>query len=58
LYFLAMCHHRLGDAAKARDFFDQAERWPRPAQLTAREMEELTAFRAEAAAMLGWPAGP
>jgi tetratricopeptide (TPR) repeat protein/WD40 repeat protein len=54
LYVLAMCHHRLGDAAPARDCFDRAERWVREQQgrLTANEGEELNAFRVEAAELL------
>jgi tetratricopeptide (TPR) repeat protein len=51
LYFLALCHHRLGDPAKARDCFDRAERWRQTATLNAREVEELNAMRAEAAAL-------
>src|SRR5262249_54425362 len=27
LYFLAMSHHRLGETARARDYFDWAVRW-------------------------------
>jgi uncharacterized protein HemY len=51
LYFLALCHHRLGNPAKARDCFDRAERWRQTAKLNAREVEELNAIRAEAAAV-------
>jgi WD40 repeat protein len=53
LYFLAMSQHRLGEAARARDYFDWAVRWacvrPPPA---GDDEEELTAFRAEAEEVL------
>jgi tetratricopeptide (TPR) repeat protein len=49
LYFLAMSHHRLGDVARAKDYFDWAVRWRRvQASLTAGQFDELTAFEAEA----------
>jgi hypothetical protein len=54
LYFLAMSHHRLGEAARARDYYDWAVRWTRSQRgLSAGHLEELTVFRAEAAELLG-----
>jgi serine/threonine protein kinase/WD40 repeat protein len=54
LYFLAMSHHRLGETARARDYYDWAVRWalvqPDP---DAVELEQLAAFRAEAEELLG-----
>jgi serine/threonine protein kinase/WD40 repeat protein/Flp pilus assembly protein TadD len=53
LFFLAMSYHRLGDAAKARDNYDQALRWWRSQkELTPFRVTELTNFRAEADALL------
>ena len=54
LYFLAMSHHHLGEAARARDYFDWAVRWAKTQRgLAAEALEELTAFRAEAEELLG-----
>jgi hypothetical protein len=55
LYFLAMCHHRLGHAARARECYDQAVRWTesRQGKLPSSWAEELKSFRAEAADLLG-----
>ena len=54
LYFLAMSHHRLGETARARDYYDWAVRWvPMQRDLDRGHLEELTAFRAEAEQLLG-----
>jgi serine/threonine protein kinase/WD40 repeat protein len=54
LYFLAMSHHRLGDTARARDYYDLAARWTRAQRgLSAAHLEELTWFRAEAEEQFG-----
>jgi serine/threonine protein kinase/WD40 repeat protein/Flp pilus assembly protein TadD len=54
LFFLAMAYHHLGDAAKARDYYDQALRWWQAhGELTPFRITELTNFRAEADALLG-----
>jgi WD40 repeat protein/Tfp pilus assembly protein PilF len=54
LFFLAMCHHRLGADAKAKDCLGRAQRWfeERRSQLSPRHVEELTEFEAEARAFL------
>jgi hypothetical protein len=54
LYFLAMSHHRLGEAARARDYYDWAVRWvSTQPDLRPENREELAAFRAEAEGLLG-----
>jgi hypothetical protein len=58
LYFLALCHHRLGDAVKAGECYDRAVKWQHGAKLSPGQVKELNAFRAEAAKELGLPAPP
>jgi serine/threonine protein kinase/WD40 repeat protein len=53
LYFLAMSHQRLGEAARARDYYDWAVRWTRTQHgLSAVHLEELSGVRAEAKELL------
>ncbi|MGH7172369.1 MAG: tetratricopeptide repeat protein, partial [Gemmataceae bacterium] len=60
LFFLAICHHRLGDAAKAKSYRERAGRW---FQLHKNRLtvpgwvEELNAFQSEADAVLAQPPG-
>jgi tetratricopeptide (TPR) repeat protein len=55
LFFLAMCAARRGDRQEARACYDRAVRWveQRGGKLPADWSAELSAFRAEAAALLG-----
>jgi tetratricopeptide (TPR) repeat protein len=57
LFFLAMCHHRLGDVDKAKDCLDRARRWVEEhrRELLSRRVEELAGFEAEARALLQTP---
>src|SRR5262249_7818371 len=53
-HFLAMSHRRLGEPARARDYYDWAVRWDQAQRgPDAVEPEELAAFRAEAEELLG-----
>ncbi len=59
LFFLAMCHHRLGDAAKAKDCRERGAKWfqEHKGKLSAGWVEELTAFQAESESVLAQPPG-
>jgi hypothetical protein len=58
LFFLAMAHHRLGHRDVARGCLDRALRWLGEQKgLSAAHAKELSAFRAEAEAVLAGPPG-
>ena len=57
LFFLAMAHQQLGHRPEARACYDRAVRWVADQKtLPAQHTKELTAFRAEAEAVLAAPA--
>jgi tetratricopeptide (TPR) repeat protein len=55
-FVLAMSYHRLGEAVKARDCYDEALAWWKAQpRLTEFQVEQLNALRAEAEALLNKP---
>jgi serine/threonine protein kinase/WD40 repeat protein len=59
LFLLAMCHHRLGDAAKAKDCHERGKQWfqVHKGKVSADWVQELTAFQAEAESVLAQQPG-
>jgi WD40 repeat protein/Tfp pilus assembly protein PilF len=57
LFFLAMCYHRLGDDARAKDCLAVARRWieEHSSQFSRRQVAELTHCEAETRAFLQTP---
>jgi uncharacterized protein HemY len=61
LFFLAMCHHQLGEPAKSKECFDRAMKWlheRRAIPIPAQWLPELTAFQAEAEGVLAQGKAP
>jgi uncharacterized protein HemY len=59
LFFLAMCHHKLGEPAKAKDCYDQALKWVQGQHnISSQWVADLTAFQAEADALFGHAKAP
>jgi tetratricopeptide (TPR) repeat protein len=52
-FLLALAYHRRGDAARAADCYQQAQRWAAGQRLMPQEAEALKSIQAEAAAALG-----
>jgi tetratricopeptide (TPR) repeat protein len=57
LFFLAMCHHRLGDVGKAKDCYDRAVKWveTRRNLLPSQWVAELREIRTEVDAVFAVP---
>ena len=56
-----MCHMKLGDPAKAKEYFDRAEQWAKDRKdISPMNAVELKVFRSEAEALLksGVPSKP
>jgi serine/threonine protein kinase/WD40 repeat protein/Tfp pilus assembly protein PilF len=57
LFFLAMCHHRQGDTAKAKECHERGKEWfqEHRGKLSSSWVEDLTTFQAEADSVLAQP---
>jgi WD40 repeat protein/tetratricopeptide (TPR) repeat protein len=60
LFFLALCHHRLGEVTKAKDCYRRAVQCfeEHRGKLTPAHVEELNQFQTEADDVLAQPPGP
>jgi tetratricopeptide (TPR) repeat protein len=60
LFFLAMCHHRLGNPTRAMQYHAAAQAWfeENRARLSAQWVQELTQFQAEAHQVFARSAAP
>lgn len=54
LFFLAMCHARLGEAVRAKESYNRALKWPEAhrEKLTASQVQQLEQFRSEAESLV------
>ena len=50
-YFLALCHHQMGQADQAKADYERAKTWQEQAKLNAPQAAELAVIRAEAEAV-------
>jgi hypothetical protein len=54
-----MCHHQLGEPAKAKECYDQASKWVQGQDdIPSYWVADLTAFQAEADGLLGHAKAP
>jgi Tfp pilus assembly protein PilF len=58
LFFLAICHWRLGDSGRAKACFERALRLQGDAHLSPGQAEELRTIRGEVEDVLRAPLGP
>jgi hypothetical protein len=54
-FFLSICHHQLGNAVQARNYFEQGSKLLRDQSksLTSREQAEIATLQQEAIGLIG-----